>query len=103
MNVMKCSVKFVLFQGMSSQSVYHYLSNNLFSLSCHSVFILGEVLIVPDVEFQRQVLDAVNCVLYEQLKYKGNEMDYYNSLNSYIHQASMYLLNQPRKPLLVQV
>ncbi|EMP24404.1 F-box only protein 21 [Chelonia mydas] len=49
----------------------------------------GEVLIVPDVEFQRQVLDAVNCVLYEQLKYKGNEMDYYNSLNSYIHQASM--------------
>ncbi|XP_065424373.1 F-box only protein 21 isoform X3 [Chrysemys picta bellii] len=47
----------------------------------------GEVLIVSDVEFQRQVLDAVNCVLYEQLKYKGNEMDYYNSLNSYIHQV----------------
>nr|XP_042699125.1 F-box only protein 21 isoform X3 [Chrysemys picta bellii] len=47
----------------------------------------GEVLIVSDVEFQRQVLDAMNCVLYEQLKYKGNEMDYYNSLNSYIHQV----------------
>ncbi|XP_042699124.2 F-box only protein 21 isoform X2 [Chrysemys picta bellii] len=50
-------------------------------------FLEGEVLIVSDVEFQRQVLDAVNCVLYEQLKYKGNEMDYYNSLNSYIHQV----------------
>ncbi|XP_050780100.1 F-box only protein 21 isoform X3 [Gopherus flavomarginatus] len=47
----------------------------------------GEVLIVSDVEFQRQVLDAMNCVLYEQLKYKGNEMDYYNSLNSFIHQV----------------
>lgn len=29
----------------------------------------------------------MNCVLYEQLKYKGNELDYYNSLNSYIHQV----------------
>ncbi|XP_074868937.1 F-box only protein 21 isoform X2 [Carettochelys insculpta] len=47
----------------------------------------GEVLMVPELEFQRQVLDAMNCVLYEQLKYKGNEMDYYNSLNSYIHQV----------------
>lgn len=46
----------------------------------------GEVL-VPEVELQRQVLDAMNCVLYEQLKYKGNELDYYNSLNSYIHQV----------------
>uniref|UniRef100_A0A8C3V868 F-box protein 21 n=37 Tax=Passeriformes TaxID=9126 RepID=A0A8C3V868_CATUS len=46
----------------------------------------GEVLI-PEVELQRQVLDAMNCVLYEQLKYKGNELDYYNSLNSYIHQV----------------
>lgn len=58
---------------------------------------------VPEVEFQRQVLDSMNCVLYEQLKYKGNEMDYYNCLNSYIHQASVYLLKQTRKPLLVQV
>ncbi|XP_031447949.1 F-box only protein 21 isoform X2 [Phasianus colchicus] len=46
----------------------------------------GEILI-PEVELQRQVLDAMNCVLYEQLKYKGNELDYYNSLNSYIHQV----------------
>uniref|UniRef100_A0A8D0KYC3 F-box protein 21 n=1 Tax=Strix occidentalis caurina TaxID=311401 RepID=A0A8D0KYC3_STROC len=46
----------------------------------------GEVL-VSEVELQRQVLDAMNCVLYEQLKYKGNELDYYNSLNSYIHQV----------------
>lgn len=48
----------------------------------------GEVLI-PEVELQRQVLDAMNCVLYEQLKYKGNELDYYNSLNSYIHQVGV--------------
>ncbi|XP_019394905.1 PREDICTED: F-box only protein 21 isoform X2 [Crocodylus porosus] len=50
-------------------------------------FLEGEVLMIPEVELQRQVLDAMNCVLYEQLKYKGNEMDYYNSLNSYIHQV----------------
>ncbi|XP_019349308.2 F-box only protein 21 isoform X3 [Alligator mississippiensis] len=50
-------------------------------------FLEGEVLVIPEVELQRQVLDAMNCVLYEQLKYKGNEMDYYNSLNSYIHQV----------------
>lgn len=42
-------------------------------------------------ELQRQVLDAMNCVLYEQLKYKGNELDYYNSLNSYIHQVCVWL------------
>ncbi|XP_025898677.1 F-box only protein 21 [Nothoprocta perdicaria] len=47
----------------------------------------AEELLVPEVELQRQVLDAMNCVLYEQLKYKGNELDYYNSLNSYIHQV----------------
>ncbi|XP_019362220.1 PREDICTED: F-box only protein 21 isoform X3 [Gavialis gangeticus] len=50
-------------------------------------FLEGEFLMIPEVELQRQVLDAMNCVLYEQLKYKGNEMDYYNSLNSYIHQV----------------
>nr|XP_014351543.1 PREDICTED: F-box only protein 21 isoform X1 [Latimeria chalumnae] len=43
--------------------------------------------LICDQELQRQVLDAINCVLYEQLKFKGNETDYYNPLNSYIHQV----------------
>ncbi|XP_067861814.1 F-box only protein 21 isoform X2 [Heptranchias perlo] len=46
----------------------------------------GEVFI-DDLELQRQVLDAMNCVLYKQLKFKGNEDDYYNPMNSYIHQV----------------
>ncbi|KAL7986786.1 hypothetical protein Chor_013069 [Crotalus horridus] len=46
-----------------------------------------EVLVVPQLELQGQVLDAMNCVLYEQLKYRGNEVDYYNCQNSYIHQV----------------
>lgn len=57
---------------------------------------------VSEVELQRQVLDAMNYVLYEQLKYKGNEVDYYNSLNSYIRQVSRSALNKldPKKELL---
>ncbi|KAF3695461.1 F-box only protein 21 [Channa argus] len=47
----------------------------------------GEKFVVEDFELQRQVLGAVNSVLYEQLQYKGNEFDYYNPLNSYIHQV----------------
>uniref|UniRef100_A0A7N6A1P1 Hemimethylated DNA-binding domain-containing protein n=1 Tax=Anabas testudineus TaxID=64144 RepID=A0A7N6A1P1_ANATE len=43
--------------------------------------------VVEDFELQRQVLWALNSVLYEQLQYKGNEFDYYNPLNSYIHQV----------------
>lgn len=54
---------------------------------------------IPEVELQRQVLDAMNCVLYEQLKYKGNEMDYYNSLNSYIHQVNGCIVKQILKLL----
>uniref|UniRef100_A0A3B4A6X3 Hemimethylated DNA-binding domain-containing protein n=1 Tax=Periophthalmus magnuspinnatus TaxID=409849 RepID=A0A3B4A6X3_9GOBI len=42
---------------------------------------------VEDTELQRQVLGALNSVLYEQLQFKGNEFDYYNPLNSYIHQV----------------
>uniref|UniRef100_A0A8D0AQQ8 F-box protein 21 n=1 Tax=Sander lucioperca TaxID=283035 RepID=A0A8D0AQQ8_SANLU len=38
-------------------------------------------------ELQRQVVCALNSVLYEQLQYKGNEFDFYNPLNSYIHQV----------------
>ncbi|XP_047237087.1 F-box only protein 21 [Girardinichthys multiradiatus] len=43
--------------------------------------------VIEDFELQRQVLWAMNAVLYEQLQYKGNECDYYNPLNSYIHQV----------------
>lgn len=32
---------------------------------------------------------SLNSVLYEQLQYKGNECDYYNPLNSYIHQVGL--------------
>ncbi|XP_013866586.1 F-box only protein 21 [Austrofundulus limnaeus] len=43
--------------------------------------------VIEDYELQRQLLGALNSVLYEQLQYKGNECDYYNPLNSYIHQV----------------
>uniref|UniRef100_A0A3Q2EIB3 F-box protein 21 n=1 Tax=Cyprinodon variegatus TaxID=28743 RepID=A0A3Q2EIB3_CYPVA len=43
--------------------------------------------VIEDFELQRQVMSALNAVLYEQLQYKGNEGDYYNPLNSYIHQV----------------
>lgn len=55
----------------------------------------GEDLLVSQVELQRQVLDAMNYVLYEQLKYKGNEVDYYNSLNSYIRQVLIHRTGIP--------
>ncbi|XP_072921583.1 F-box only protein 21 [Hemitrygon akajei] len=40
-----------------------------------------------DLELQQEVLDVMNFVLYKQLKFKGNEDDYYNPMNSYIHQV----------------
>ncbi|XP_066546213.1 F-box only protein 21 isoform X1 [Amia ocellicauda] len=43
--------------------------------------------LVEDFDLQRQVVCALNSVLFEQLQYKGNECDYYNPLNSYIHQV----------------
>lgn len=50
---------------------------------------VGDRFIVEDFELQRQVVYALNSVLYEQLQYKGNECDYYNPLNSYIHQVHL--------------
>ncbi|XP_050931167.1 F-box only protein 21 isoform X2 [Lates calcarifer] len=47
----------------------------------------GDCFVVEDFDLQRQVVCALNSVLYEQLQYKGNEFDYYNPLNSYIHQV----------------
>ncbi|XP_044304805.1 F-box only protein 21 isoform X1 [Varanus komodoensis] len=55
----------------------------------------GEALIITQVDLQRQVLEALNYVLYEQLKYKGNEVDYYNSLNSYIRQVLIHRTGIP--------
>ncbi|XP_061880114.1 F-box only protein 21 [Entelurus aequoreus] len=42
---------------------------------------------LEDFELQRQVFCALNSVLYEQLQYKGDQSDYYNPLNSYMHQV----------------
>uniref|UniRef100_A0AAR2IW15 Hemimethylated DNA-binding domain-containing protein n=1 Tax=Pygocentrus nattereri TaxID=42514 RepID=A0AAR2IW15_PYGNA len=47
----------------------------------------GDCMVLEDFELQRQVICALNAVLYDQLQYKGNECDYYNPLNSYIHQV----------------
>lgn len=47
----------------------------------------GDCLVVEEFELQRQVICALNAVLYEQLHYTGNECDFYNPLNSYIHQV----------------
>lgn len=73
-------------KNFAKRLIAQMLRTLVFSVCVSLRLFLGEVLI-PEVELQRQVLDAMNCVLYEQLKYKGNELDYYNSLNSYIHQV----------------
>uniref|UniRef100_A0A3B3TLJ9 F-box protein 21 n=1 Tax=Poecilia latipinna TaxID=48699 RepID=A0A3B3TLJ9_9TELE len=52
-----------------------------------SLRVTNSDVMTEDFELQRQVLWALNAVLYEQLQYKGNECDYYNPLNSYIHQV----------------
>uniref|UniRef100_A0A7N4NZU4 F-box protein 21 n=1 Tax=Sarcophilus harrisii TaxID=9305 RepID=A0A7N4NZU4_SARHA len=52
----------------------------------HESFLEGGAMITES-ELQSQVLEAINCVLYDQLKYRGNRMDYYNALNLYIHQV----------------
>lgn len=43
---------------------------------------------VRELDLQGQVLEAMNYVLYDQLKFKGNRMDYYNALNLYMHQVN---------------
>ena len=49
----------------------------------------GESSMIMEIELQSQVLDAMNHVLYDQLKFKGNRMDYYNALNLYMHQVNV--------------
>ncbi|XP_064434525.1 F-box only protein 21 isoform X5 [Mirounga angustirostris] len=50
-------------------------------------YLEGESSMIMEIELQSQVLDAMNYVLYDQLKFKGNRMDYYNALNLYMHQV----------------
>lgn len=52
----------------------------------------GESSMIMEIELQSQVLDAMNYVLYDQLKFKGNRMDYYNALNLYMHQVNVGVL-----------
>lgn len=54
----------------------------------------GESSMIMEIELQSQVLDAMNYVLYDQLKFKGNRMDYYNALNLYMHQVNVGELKQ---------
>ncbi len=53
----------------------------------------GDCFVLENLDFQRQVICALNAVLYDQLQYKGNERDYYNPLNSYIHQVSYHTVS----------
>uniref|UniRef100_A0A671QX25 F-box only protein 21-like n=1 Tax=Sinocyclocheilus anshuiensis TaxID=1608454 RepID=A0A671QX25_9TELE len=53
----------------------------------------SDCFVLENLEFQRQVICALNAVLYDQLQYKGNERDYYNPLNSYIHQVSYHIID----------
>lgn len=54
---------------------------------------------IMEIELQSQVLDAINYVLYDQLKFKGNRMDYYNALNLYMHQVGLAAARRHDGPL----
>lgn len=54
---------------------------------------------IMEIELQSQVLDAINYVLYDQLKFKGNRMDYYNALNLYMHQVGVAAVRRHDVPL----
>ncbi|CAH2295962.1 F-box only 21 isoform X1 [Pelobates cultripes] len=47
----------------------------------------GATSYIEDLDLQEQVLDALNHVLFIEMKFKGNVTDFYNPLNSYIHQV----------------
>ncbi|XP_053557660.1 F-box only protein 21 [Bombina bombina] len=47
----------------------------------------GETSYIEDLEVQEQALDALNHILFDELKFKGNVADFYNPLNSYIHKV----------------
>ncbi|XP_075034618.1 F-box only protein 21 isoform X2 [Mixophyes fleayi] len=60
----------------------------------------GEIFRLEDIDLQGQVLDALNHVLYAEMKFKGNLADFYNPLNSYIHQV---LINKTGIPISLSV
>ncbi|XP_063820407.1 F-box only protein 21 [Pseudophryne corroboree] len=47
----------------------------------------GETSSSEDIDLQGQALDALNHVLFTEMKFKGNVADFYNPLNSYMHQV----------------
>ncbi|KAM3937060.1 F-box only protein 21 [Leptodactylus fuscus] len=56
----------------------------------------GNVSYIEDLDLQGQALDALNHVLFTEMKFKGNVSDFYNPLNSYIHQV---LINKTGIPI----
>uniref|UniRef100_A0A2R8ML76 Hemimethylated DNA-binding domain-containing protein n=1 Tax=Callithrix jacchus TaxID=9483 RepID=A0A2R8ML76_CALJA len=71
-------------------SIVELVCKTLRGINCrhHSLgFKAGESSMIMEIELQSQVLDAMNYVLYDQLKFKGNRVDYYNALNLYMHQV----------------
>ncbi|KAM4707993.1 F-box only protein 21 [Discoglossus pictus] len=47
----------------------------------------GETSYIEDVDLQEQALDVLNHILFDEMKFKGNVADFYNPLNSYMHQV----------------
>ncbi|XP_075691364.1 F-box only protein 21 isoform X2 [Rhinoderma darwinii] len=60
----------------------------------------GESSYIGDLDSQGQALDALNHVLFTEMKFKGNVADFYNPLNSYIHQV---LINRTGIPISLSV
>ncbi|XP_073416736.1 F-box only protein 21 isoform X1 [Dendrobates tinctorius] len=55
---------------------------------------------IEDLDLQGQALDALNHVLFTEMKFKGNVADFYNPLNSYMHQV---LINKTGIPISLSV
>ncbi|KAG8597862.1 hypothetical protein GDO81_002412 [Engystomops pustulosus] len=55
---------------------------------------------IEDLDLQGQALEALNHVLFTAMKFKGNVADFYNPLNSYIHQV---LINRTGIPISLSV
>ncbi|KAM4053309.1 F-box only protein 21 [Anomaloglossus baeobatrachus] len=60
----------------------------------------GESPYIEDLDLQGQALDALNHVLFTEMKFKGNVADFYNPLNSYMHQV---LINKTGIPISLSV
>ncbi|XP_069816848.1 F-box only protein 21 isoform X1 [Dendropsophus ebraccatus] len=60
----------------------------------------GDSSYIEDLTLQGQALAALNHVLFTEMKFKGNVADFYNPLNSYIHQV---LINRTGIPISLSV